>query len=136
MEKKIPILFCIGAALITSVWNPANSATILSVESAPQIVALRDATVKDGAVSGEVVNNSSYTVRDVELLIRHIWHWKNEFRPGSDTESNAVYYVVKGELAPGGSIPFNYRPSAPLASGPDGAFETTVAISGYTEVIQ
>ncbi len=135
MEKKVLIFFYIGTVLILCFWMPANSATILTADTASRVVALRNVTVKDGAVSGEVVNTSSHTIRDVELVIRHIWHWKNEFRPGNDTEGNAVYYPVKGDLAPGGSMPFTYRPSAPLATGPDGSFETTVSISGYTEVI-
>ncbi len=129
----------VGIAMIVSMWiypAPANPATILSADDASRIVVLRDTVVKDGRVSGEVANKSSRTIRDVQLLIRHIWHWKNEFRPGNDTESDAVYYTVKGDIAPGGSIPFAYKVPVPLTARPDGDFETTVSIDGYTEVIQ
>lgn len=136
MERKFLIFFSVGIALILSLCSPGNSATILPADNASQIVALRNTTVKDGVISGEVVNDSPRIIRDVELLIRYIWQWKDEFRPGDDTEGNAFYYTVKGDIRPGGSMPFTYRPPAPISSRPNGDFETTVSISGYTEVIQ
>ncbi len=129
----------VGIALILSMWirlGSANPATILPADDASRIVVLRGTVVKDGVVSGEVVNKSSRTIRDVQLLIRHIWHWKNEFRPGNDTASDAAYYTVKGDIAPGGSIPFTYKTQVPLAPRPDGDFETTVSVGGYAEIIQ
>jgi hypothetical protein len=58
--------------------------TVISPEQARQSLAVRNVSVKDGVVSGELVNHSSQPVHDVELQFRHVWHWKNEFRPGQD----------------------------------------------------
>ena len=110
-------------------------AMLASAEQAAQVVTIRNLTIKDGQVSGELVNNSSNTLRDVEVLIRHSWLWKNEFRPPRDDMGVTVYYTVAGEIAPRGSKAFSYQPSPPLPSGTDGSYETAVSIAGYTEII-
>src|SRR5712692_6039836 len=66
----------------------ALSATSISGDQATQAVSIRNMTVKDGAVSGELVNNSSRTLRDVQLLIRYTWLWNNEMHPGQDELSD------------------------------------------------
>ena len=112
------------------------AAMLGTAEKAAQVVTIRNLTVKDGQVSGELVNNSSSrTLRDVEVLIHYSWQWTNEFRPPRDDMGEAVYHAVAGEIAPGGSKAFSYQPSPPLRSGTDGRYETTVSVAGYTEII-
>ena len=111
------------------------AAMLATAEQAAEVVTIRNLTVKDGQVSGELVNNSSNTLRDVEVLIRHSWLWKNEFRPPRDDMGVAVYYTVAGEVAPRDSKAFSYQPSPPLPSRTDGSYETAVSIAGYTEII-
>ncbi|OGQ77876.1 MAG: hypothetical protein A3F90_18550 [Deltaproteobacteria bacterium RIFCSPLOWO2_12_FULL_60_19] len=110
-------------------------AMLATAEQAAQVVTIRNVTVKDGQVSGELVNGSSRTLRDVQVLIRYSWHWTNEFRPPRDDMGEAVYHTVAGEIAPRGGKSFSYRPAPPLRSGTDGRYETTVSIAGYTEII-
>lgn len=112
----------------------AIGAALVSADKAAEVVVMRNVTVKDGEVSGELVNKSSHPVRDVQLLIRYIWQWKNEFRPGKDELGMAAYYTVDKEISAGGSVPFNYKPASPLPSRPDGFFETTVSVAGFAEV--
>ncbi len=129
----------VGTGLFVSTWiHPAlvGSATVLLAGDSSKVVTLRNTTVKDGAVSGDLVNKSNRTIRDVQLLIRNIWHWKNEFRPGDDSPGDAVYYTVQREIPPGGSVPFTYNPQTPSTPGPNGNFETTVSVAGFTEVIR
>ena len=111
------------------------AAMLATAEQAAQVVTIRNLTVKDGQVSGELVNNSSRTLRDVEVLIRYSWHWTNEFRPPRDDMGEAVYHTVAGEIAPRGSKSFSYQPAPPLRSGTDGRYETAVSVAGYTEII-
>ncbi len=113
----------------------ALSATLISQDQASQAVSIRKLSVKDGVVSGELVNNSSRTLRDVQLLIRSTWLWNNEMHPGADSPGDAVYYTVEGDIPPGGSKPFTYRPASPLPSRPDGHFEVAVSIAGFAELI-
>lgn len=113
----------------------AFSATVLPREKAAEIVALEDVVIKDGVISGKLVNRSSRPIRDVELLIRYLWIWNNEFRPGEDNRSHAEYYTVKTVIDPGKAGPFRYEISRPLSPSPDGYFLTTVSVAGFTEII-
>ncbi len=137
--KPLFLTLIVGAVLsvVTLIQSkPAIPATLLSVEKAAEIVTVRNVTIKDGAVSGELVNNSRRPLRDVQLLIRYAWQWKNEFRPKDDSPGDAVFYTVEKEIAPGGAVSFTYKPSSPLSSRPDGQFETTVSVAGFTEIIR
>jgi hypothetical protein len=111
------------------------AAMLATAEQAAQVVTIRNLTVKDGQVSGELVNNSSRTLRDVQVLIRYSWLWTDEYHPLRDDIGEAVYYTVEGEIAPRGSKSFSYQPSPPLPSRTDGRFEMAVSIAGYTEII-
>ncbi len=137
--KPLFLALLVGTPLIVMAGiqpKPAIPATLLSVDKAAEIVAVRNVTIKDGAVSGELVNNSRRPLRDVQLLIRYTWHWKNEFRPKDDSPGEAVFYTVEKEIPAGGTAAFTYRPSSPLPSRPDGQFETTVSVAGFTEIIR
>ncbi len=114
----------------------AISATLLDADKAAQIVVVRNVTVKEGAISGELINNSRRALRDVQLQIRSTWHWKNEFRPRDDSPGDAVLYTVEKEIPPGGTAAFTYRPSSPSPSRPDGYFETTVSVAGFSEIVR
>jgi len=115
--------------------DAALSATLMSQEQATQVVSIRNLSVKDCVVSGELVNNSSRTLRDVQLLVRSTWLWNNEMHPGQDDLSDAVYYTVEGDIPPGGPKPFTYKRPTPLPSRTDGHFEVAASVAGFTEVI-
>lgn len=127
----------VGVALMIMSIQPALTAadTVGSAGDPIQGVAVRNVISQNGEVSGEIVNYSPRTLRDVELLIRHVWHWKNEFRPADDNPGMASYYTVVKEIPPGGSVPFTYTQLSPLPSRADGQFETMVSVAGFTEVI-
>lgn len=114
----------------------AAAATLLTAEKASQVLALENLTIKEGAVSGDLLNKSGRVIRDVQLQIRYSWRWKNEYRPKEDNLGDTVIYTVEKEISPGGKVSFSYRPASPLPSRPDGYFETTVAVAGFTEIIR
>ena len=114
----------------------AASDTVLEGGKAAEIVSLANLKVEEGVVSGELLSRSQRPLRDVQLLIRYIWQWKKEFKPGEDTDGRSVYYTVEEEISPGGKVEFTYGPSPPLPSRPDGYFETMVTVAGFSEVIR
>lgn len=132
----VPVLSAFLAGGLGILSERVLAATLISQEQASsQAVSIRNLSVKDGVVSGELVNNSSRTLRDVQLLIRSIWLWNNEMHPGADSPGDAVYYTVEGDIPPGGNKPFTYRPASPLPSRADGHFEVVVSIAGFAEII-
>ena len=129
--------FLMGSLVGMSVGFQSQAAVAQEVvKEASRIVVVRNVKVQDGVVSGEIVNNSSQVLRDVELQIRYIWHWKDEKRPGKDAPGRTAYYRLEKEIAPGASASFTYTPTPPLPSRPDGYFETAVSVAGYTEIIR
>lgn len=113
----------------------------LAAESPREVVATKLAKVgleetvnPNGDVTGIVINKSDETMRDVKLLIRHTWHWKNEYRPGENNPGRAEYVTIDREIAPGERASFHYEPQPPLPERRDGHFETSASVVGYTAV--
>jgi len=127
-----------GSILFVALIGPrfAGSASGAGVDDVGQTrVALTNTSARDGSVTGEIVNNLPHEVRDVQLLIRHVWHWKNEFRPGTDDPGTAAYYTVEKTIPPRGKVSFTYKADG-LPKRSDGHFETMVSVAGYAEVIK
>ena len=122
-------------SLVIALPNLAISQTVLTKQEASRVLVLSNVSAQEGVVSGEIRNNSSNTVRDVQLLIRYEWLWKNEFHPGKDDPGRSVYYDVAGEIPPGGTARFQYTPNPPLLKRTDGSFQISVSVAGFTEVI-
>src|SRR5689334_1167689 len=127
MKTKIFIGAWITATLLLA-YAGVRAAQVNVSDQPPQSITVRNVSVKDGEVSGEVVNSSSRVIRDVTLQIRSTWLWKNEMKPGEDTRSDASFYTVEGVIAAGGSAPFTYRSSSMNTAGGNGRFEVTVGI--------
>ena len=137
MEYPNRFVLFVLLSLVLSFWvRPVVSQEILSGDRAAQKVIVGNVKAQDGAISGELLNRSSRPLQDIQLQIRYTWLWDKEFRPGSDELGTAVYHTVRQEIAPGGKILFQYRPPQPLPSRPDGHFETTVTVAGFTEIIR
>jgi len=127
-----------GALALLIVLAPAlvipETISVLPPPEASKMVAVRNTTFQDNTVSGELLNLSSHRVREVELLMRHIWHWNNEFRPGANAPGAADYYTVKTEIPSGATERFTFRVPSPLPARSDGYFETVVTVAGFTEI--
>ena len=100
-----------------------------------EVVAVADLQINSGEISGILLNRTSRALSEVQLLVRYTWHWKNEFRPQEDTLSRAVYYTVEKGIPARGRVAFHYKPSEPLPLRPDGNFEVSVSIAGFTEIV-
>ena len=122
------LLFLLKSSFAQNVDTQAQAGSVVTIENL---------SVQDGGVSGAIRNKSPNTVRDVQLFIRYTFLWKNEFHPGKESPSAAFYPTVSGDIAPGGSLPFQFAPSPPLPKRSDGRFEQpSVSIAGFTQVIQ
>jgi hypothetical protein len=88
----------------------------------------------DGSATGVVQNNSQTAMRDIKLLVKHTWYWRNERNPGEDSPGRSAYVTVPGEIPAGGSMPFSYTAKPPLPQRSDGTFKTTVTVQEFTQV--
>lgn len=89
--------------------------------------------VRGRTLTGRVVNQLSRPIHSVDLTIRSVWLWKNEFKPGADTLSRSTVYRLDGQVPPGGFQPFSFSP-LPVSNRTDGHYETRVFVSGFTEL--
>ena len=126
--------FIVVVSYLTMPEMTAVAATPQLAEKAEDLVLKNVNIGNDGEISGEVVNSSKQTVRDVELQILYSWRWKDEFHPGIDDPGRAVYVTIDREIAPGQSAPFNYKPSPPLPVRKDGYFDISLKVVGLTRV--
>jgi hypothetical protein len=135
--RLIYLGFALGGALALLTWTRSALAgpdIVLSAPEASQTVAVRNVTAQDNIVSGEIINRSPRRLRDVQLQIRRIWHWNNEFRPGQNPPGYTDYYTIKEEIAPGGNLRFSYTLPSESPSRPDGHFETAVTVTGFAAI--
>ncbi len=142
MRAPMVLSIAAGVACLVLMSPASRSAEIVSEERVvspdrvADSVALRDVHAEDGVVRGVVVNRSGKTVRDVQLLVRHEWLWRNEFRPGDADPGRAVVQTIEGPIAPGGELPFTYAATPPLPERADGRFRTSVDVVALVEVTQ
>jgi hypothetical protein len=108
---------------------------LLSREDVGRVASLHNVmSTEEGEVSGELINHSKQTLREVRLQILYSWRWKNEHRPGPDDPGRATYYVLDKEIPPGQTVRFNYKPSPPLPAREDGQFDISVKVAGFAQV--
>ena len=135
MKTALSVSLFVAACLsLGGLRSTAWAQTIRDRAAIERIVSVDKVSVTDASVSGEVVNHSRNAVRDVQLLIRYIWLWTNETKPGRNDPSVSFYYNLPGEIPPGGRASFTFKPSQPLARTSGGHFETIASIAGFSEV--
>jgi hypothetical protein len=123
-------------SLAMILWSGQTLAqSIRSEEEVARVLAIEKIAVKGQTVSGEVHNLSSNTLRDVQVYIRYIWIWDNEFHPGSNDPSTSFIYTVPQEIPPGGRVPFTFSPPSQASKASAGDFMIRVPLAGFTEII-
>jgi hypothetical protein len=105
-------------------------------EKADHVVGLENLTIRDGEVSGRLVNHSSQSIFGIQLQVLYSWRWNNDFRPGADDPGRADTFTIDREILPKQSLPFHYTPSPPLPVRKDGSFEITVKVIGFTKIFR
>jgi hypothetical protein len=105
-------------------------------ETADQVLILEKITIRDGEVSGELVNRSPQGVYGVELQVLYSWRWNNDFHPGRDDPGRAEYFKIEREISPGQRVPFVHQPSPPLPVRKDGTFDITIKVISFTKIFR
>ena len=139
MHARLTIVtVALMAALALTIISIAIAAetTMVPPEQLQKIVEVRDVRAQPDQVTGVLVNLSSKPVRSIQIRVESSWLWTNERHPGDEANDPArsVVYTLPGEIAPGGRLPFTYRPDVPLPERRDGRFETSVSVIGLEQV--
>jgi hypothetical protein len=133
MVTRISILGALLSVLIPPVHGSAATGAVVPSSEASQEIVIQDVTAMDSSVSGTVVNNSSKTVRDVELLVRLEWLWNDERHPGTDSPGRTLHVTLRQDIAPHARASFTFQ-TPPLAQRSDGRFVMAVEVTGFSEV--
>jgi hypothetical protein len=134
LDAYLPAASVSGLLLMAALSVQAQSTYLASGQQAERTVAVHDVQLRNGAVSGVIVNSSPRVLRDIKIMIRHSWQWKNERHPGTNNPGRAEQVTVPGDVPPSGSLPFTFQLTPPLPQRTDGHFTTTAEITGFTEV--
>ena len=105
-------------------------------ETADQVLTLEKIAIRDGDVSGELVNRSTQGVYGVDLQVLYSWRWNNDFHPGRDDPGRAEYFRIEKEISPGQRVPFVHKPSPPLPARKDGTFDISIKVIGFTRIFR
>ena len=133
MVTRIWIFGALLGVLILPLHSATATPAIVPSSEAAQTIVINDLTVREGSVSGTIVNKSSATVRGVELLLQQTWLWNNERHPGTDSPGRTLPFTFAADVAPNASAPFTFQ-TPPLPQRSDGRFVTTMDVTGFTEV--
>jgi len=125
------LTFAAGTALAGS--RP----TILEADQGAKLVTVEEVAFEGNHVSGVIVNRGADPIRNVRLLIDHVYSWPNEYRPGAQSPSEAEEYVVEGEIPAGGQKAFSatFRRPSPPESESGGKFVTKAYVVSFTEIM-
>lgn len=113
----------------------ATAQKVASREDVQTVVTIEKVSVSEGTVTGEIRNRGRHSVRDVQLLVRYIWLWHDERKPGKVDPSTSRYHTLPKEVAPGKNLPFTFAPPSPLPVISGGNYEVSVTLAGFTQVI-
>jgi hypothetical protein len=105
-------------------------------ETADQVLSLDKIAIRDGEVSGELVNRSPQGVYGVELQVLYSWRWNNDYHPGRDDPGRAEYFKIEREIPPGQRVPFVHTPSPPLPVRKDGTFDITIKVISFSKIFR
>ena len=134
---EVPVARVVAALLGVLLLTSAASVCAQDLSSDQQIAqtaSVRNVKLAGGVVSGALVNHSSKLLRNVRVLIRYTWIWKNERHPGSDNPARAEYVTFSDEVPARGTLRFTHHINPPLPERADGRFTVSVDVISFTEV--
>ena len=129
----VVLLSLFGVSFLPIATLAAQSVQIVDARAGDPVT-LQNVEMEGDVISGEVVNHAGHAVREVSLLIQHVFAWENNAGPGTDDPSRAKYYAVPGKIPAGGSTHFSIHFAKPLPTRKDGTFVTRAQVAWYMEV--
>jgi len=104
-------------------------------EQVEKILVIRDVTVTENRLLGEITNNSPLKVRDVSLMVQHIRRSKDGLNPKVESPLNAFLLTLNRDLLPGETATFSSGVLLPENAQRDGDVVTDVSVAAFTLVV-
>jgi hypothetical protein len=104
-------------------------------EEVEKILTIRDVTVTENRLLGEITNNSPVKIRDVSLMVQQGWRWKDGLNPKVEAPLNAFLLNLKKDLLPGETATFSSVIALPETDRIDAQFIADVSVAGFTLVV-
>jgi hypothetical protein len=123
----------VSAALALWVSSPATAAPEADPEMA-HAVAVSDVVATPSLVRARLTNLTEGTLSDIRVLVTHAFLWNREMDPGEDNPGRSDVFVIKGPIPPHGSITIEEQMVTPLQPRPDGRYQTSLQVLGFTKV--
>lgn len=86
------------------------------------------------SVRAQLTNLTDGTLSDIRILVTHAFLWSQEMKPGEDNPGRSDLFTIKGPIPPHGSIAMEEALNPPLPVRPDGRYQTSVQVLGFTKV--
>lgn len=124
----------LAAAVLAAATGSTTAANLVPEQRIESTLDFHAETLHDGRISAVVENESTEPVKDVVVLVKYNWLWKDELNPGPDSPEWVDFVTLGEELEPGEATTFVYTPGGPLPSRDDGFFFPTAEVVGMTVV--
>ncbi len=133
MIKRLGFIVILVAVVLQVRIATADNAALVRSSDADATVGIKDVTVGSTSVSGTIINKSSNSLREVHLVLRQEFRWKDEMNPGEASPGRVRAYTYDGPLAPNSSTEFKFD-FDPLPERSDGHFANSIEVTGFTTV--
>jgi hypothetical protein len=128
MKTNVRLVLSLALILLAGRPNPSGADTLVSGPDLGSGVTVRNVALAGGALTGVVSNQSPNVVKNVQILVRYVWLWK-------DSPGRSDYTTVLGEIPPGSVLNFRSVPDPPLPlNRSDGHFTVEAHVVGFTQI--
>jgi len=124
----------LGAAFVLSPFT-AMAQIAVPTEQVEKILVIRDVTVTENRLLGEITNNSPLEVRDISLMVQHIRRSKDGLNPKVESPLNTFLLNLNRDLLPGETATFSSAVLLPEEAQRDGDVVTDVSVAAFTLVV-
>jgi len=124
----------LGAAFVLSPFTAAAQIAV-PTEQVEKILVIRDVTVTENRLLGEITNNSPLEVRDISLMVQHIRRSKDGLNPKVESPLNTFLLNLNRDLLPGETATFSSAVLLPEEAQRDGDVVTDVSVAAFTLVV-
>lgn len=134
LYRNVLMGLLLGAAFVLSPFT-AMAQIAVPTEQVEKILVIRDVTVTENRLLGEITNNSPLEVRDISLMVQQTRRSKDGLNPKVESPLNTFLLNLNRDLLPGETATFSSAVLLPEEAQRDGDVVTDVFVAAFTLVV-